>query len=112
VSESKRASLGVKVWKSYQEWSVQRSAVRSIAWLDEFHECGRRIKPAVGLGGCDIVNVTGSSISRHLPGFHRHRRKDKIALLSNVAKPVDLITVTLITLPLFRFSVTLNRPVP
>jgi hypothetical protein len=29
-----RASLGVKVWKSYQKWNVQRSAVRSIAWLD------------------------------------------------------------------------------
>ncbi len=29
-----RASLGVEVWKSSQKWSVQRSAVRSIAWLD------------------------------------------------------------------------------
>jgi hypothetical protein len=29
-----RASLGVKVWKSSQKWSVHRSAVRSIAWLD------------------------------------------------------------------------------
>jgi hypothetical protein len=28
-----RASLGVKVWKSFQKWSVRRSAVRSIAWL-------------------------------------------------------------------------------
>jgi hypothetical protein len=26
-----RASLGVKVWKSSQKWSVERSAVRSIA---------------------------------------------------------------------------------
>ena len=29
-----RASLGVGVWKSSQKWNVQRSAVRSIAWLD------------------------------------------------------------------------------
>ena len=29
-----RASLGAEVWKSSQKWSVQRSAVRSIAWLD------------------------------------------------------------------------------
>src|SRR4051794_39103807 len=29
-----RASLGVEVWKSSQELSVRRSAVRSIAWLD------------------------------------------------------------------------------
>ena len=29
-----RASLGVEVWKSSQKWSAQRSAVRSIAWLD------------------------------------------------------------------------------
>ena len=28
-----RASLGVKVWKSSQKWSVRRSAVRSIALL-------------------------------------------------------------------------------
>src|SRR4051812_160666 len=29
-----RASLGVEVWKSSQKLSVQRSDVRSIAWLD------------------------------------------------------------------------------
>jgi hypothetical protein len=28
-----RSSLGVKVWKSSQKWSAQRSAVGSIAWL-------------------------------------------------------------------------------
>src|SRR5215831_16282546 len=28
-----RASLGIKMWKSSQKWTVQRSAVRSIAWL-------------------------------------------------------------------------------
>jgi hypothetical protein len=43
-----RASLGVKVWKSSQKWSVQRSAVRSIAWLGHYGEncikCGP--KPA------------------------------------------------------------------
>ena len=26
-------SLGVKVWMSSRKWSVERSAVRSIAWL-------------------------------------------------------------------------------
>jgi hypothetical protein len=31
-----RPSRGVEVWKSSQKWSVQRSAVRSIAWLDAF----------------------------------------------------------------------------
>jgi hypothetical protein len=30
----RRASLELEVWKSSQKWSVQRSAVRSIAWLD------------------------------------------------------------------------------
>ena len=29
-----RASVGVKVWKSYQNVDAERSAVRSIAWLD------------------------------------------------------------------------------
>jgi hypothetical protein len=33
-----RASLGVEVLKSSQKWSVQRSAVRSIAWLGDFVE--------------------------------------------------------------------------
>jgi len=28
-----RALLGVEVLKSSQKWSIQRSAVRSIAWL-------------------------------------------------------------------------------
>ena len=28
-----RASLGMEIWESSQEWSAQRSAVRSIAWL-------------------------------------------------------------------------------
>ena len=31
----RRAPLGVGVWKSFHKWSVQRSAVRSIAWLNE-----------------------------------------------------------------------------
>jgi hypothetical protein len=29
-----RTPLAVGVWKSSQEWRAQRSAVRSIAWLD------------------------------------------------------------------------------
>ena len=39
-----RASLAVKVWKSSQEWNAQRSAVRSIAWLDAV----RRMVASVG----------------------------------------------------------------
>ena len=31
-----RASLGVEVWKSSQMLNAERSAVRSIAWLDAF----------------------------------------------------------------------------
>jgi hypothetical protein len=31
-----RASIGLEVWESSQKWSVQRSAVRSIAWLGDF----------------------------------------------------------------------------
>ena len=30
-----RAPLGVEVWTSSQKWSVRRSVVRSIAWLDD-----------------------------------------------------------------------------
>src|ERR1700720_4555848 len=35
-------SVGVEVWKSSQKWSEQRSAVRSIAWLDDFTRCKSR----------------------------------------------------------------------
>jgi hypothetical protein len=35
-----RASLGVEVWKSFQIWSAQRSAVRFIGWLDGWCPCG------------------------------------------------------------------------
>ena len=42
-----RASIGVEVWKSSQRWSVQRSVVRSIAWLDG----GRRFTMRVELKG-------------------------------------------------------------
>jgi hypothetical protein len=34
-----RALLGAEVWKSFQKGSVQRSAVRSIAWLDLLVAC-------------------------------------------------------------------------
>ncbi|MEY2507814.1 MAG: hypothetical protein QOH01_2143, partial [Verrucomicrobiota bacterium] len=37
-----RASIGVKLWKSYQKWSAQRSGVRSIAWLDRIR-CQRGV---------------------------------------------------------------------
>jgi hypothetical protein len=33
-----RASLAVGMWKSSQKWNVQRSAVRSIAWLDDWRD--------------------------------------------------------------------------
>jgi len=44
-----RASLGVKMWKSSQEWSVRRSAVRSIAWLGVWRD--RHIK-SLFYSGC------------------------------------------------------------
>ena len=41
-----RASLGVEVWKSSQKWSAQRSAVRSIAWLDCSGASGYQVRKA------------------------------------------------------------------
>src|SRR4051812_7828736 len=38
-----RASLGLEVWKSSQKWAAQRSAVRSIAWLDTLGKTFSRI---------------------------------------------------------------------
>ena len=40
-----RASLGVEVWNSSQKWSVQRSAVRSIVWLDVL--CAVKSRPNI-----------------------------------------------------------------
>lgn len=39
-----RASLGVEVWESSQMWRVQRSVVRSIAWLGVGVESSRRLE--------------------------------------------------------------------
>src|SRR5215472_6058136 len=56
-----RASLGVKVWKSFQKWSAQRSAVRSIAWLGPSAERTwslRQLPHHVRLGACrDIAGI-------------------------------------------------------
>ena len=49
-----RISIGVEVWKSSQKWSVRRSAVRSIAWLDA--ACG------IGLGKVLILQLLPSDI--------------------------------------------------
>jgi hypothetical protein len=40
-----RASLGGELWKSSQKWSVRRSAVRSIAWLDVL--CAVKSRPNI-----------------------------------------------------------------
>lgn len=40
-----RALLGVEVVKSSQKWSVQRSGVRSIAWLDAFIASRMSLEP-------------------------------------------------------------------
>src|SRR5260370_40327626 len=39
------ASFGLGVWESSQKWSVQRSAVRSIAWLDVL--CAVKSRPNI-----------------------------------------------------------------
>jgi hypothetical protein len=46
-----RGLLGVKAWKSYQMWSVQRSVVRSIAWLGLF-ACSVEEYGFLGRGRC------------------------------------------------------------
>ena len=53
----KRASLEVEVWKSSQKWNAQRSAVRSIAWLDG--SCGIRWRQVVA----GFIDFTGLAIN-------------------------------------------------
>jgi hypothetical protein len=43
--ERDSASFGLGVWESSQKWSVQRSAVRSIAWLDVL--CAVKSRPNI-----------------------------------------------------------------
>ena len=53
-----RASIGAKVWKSSQKWSAQRSAVRSIAWLDDFvasEKALNMLKNIVRYRKCDAI---------------------------------------------------------
>jgi hypothetical protein len=49
-----RASLGLKVRKLSQKWNVQRSAVRSIAWLDVILSYGCLNLPEIYV---DALNV-------------------------------------------------------
>ncbi len=39
-----RASIGVELWKSSQKLIAQRSAVRSIAWLDGYCSNWKRVR--------------------------------------------------------------------
>src|SRR4051812_7143753 len=90
--ERDRSLLGAEVWKSSQKWSVQRCAVRSIAWLGRWREkhrlesntscCGfgfnstrQPHKPVfrwcycgVCLGGNKIKNVHDRASDMFLPG--------------------------------------------
>src|SRR6266480_1875880 len=62
-----RVSLGVEVWKSSQKWSVQRSAVRSIAWLDPSMWTPSHIS--------GDFNIFVSFLSFLLHGFCRNHRE-------------------------------------
>ena len=52
-----RASLGVEGWKSSQKWSVQRSAVRSIAWLGFWTH-----RNIISVNGKTAANTTRSEL--------------------------------------------------
>src|ERR1700692_30848 len=57
-----RASRGMEVWTSYQKWSAQPSAVRSIAWL--------------GLG-CDKLNMFGCNAD-FVTGLHLKNKNTRV----------------------------------
>jgi hypothetical protein len=65
-----RASLAVEMWKSSQEWVVQRSAVRSIAWLgvSSSAESVRqtRVRQSAANDGLNEVNSCLERIARHV----------------------------------------------
>jgi hypothetical protein len=60
-----RASLGVKVWKSSQEWSVQRSDVRSIAWLDDLRAITADVTPHPNVVSARILPANVRSLVLH-----------------------------------------------
>ena len=86
--------------------------VGSSDWLDELihgETCFDPIDiPPLG----PRVKVIGTSISFHVPGFHRHFANAAKAELSSAANPVDLIRATLVTEPVLRSSETRNNPEP
>ena len=57
-----RASLGVKVWKSSQMWSAQRSAVRSIAWLGHLDNALGKKANCCGYGAEQCANASDNSV--------------------------------------------------
>jgi hypothetical protein len=59
-----RALLGVEGWKSSQEWSVQRSAVRSIAWLGLSWAPVVKVKCSAGFNGKldEVIWVSASNL--------------------------------------------------
>src|SRR5438552_13204316 len=94
-----RASLGVKVWKSSQEWSVRRSAVRSSAWLGrcstvslhfiEYHTplghfwCGNAKMQAIL--GDPILGLLGGLIDARLILADRHGKSTDIGANEAIA---------------------------
>ena len=66
-----RVSLGVEVWKSSQKWRVQRSAVRSIAWLDRWREFRGNFRT------CESVNCEASQDSADGDANTRNPSKDE-----------------------------------
>jgi hypothetical protein len=91
-----RTSLGAEVWKSSQKWSVQRPAVRSIAWFGLRRENESQLCPLVG-------SAIGAIKRRRLP-----RRLHKRAALS--ALVVLAASITQVA-PLMRASTrAVKRP--
>jgi hypothetical protein len=67
-----RASLGMGAWKSSQTWCVQRSAVRSIAWLDDGLSISLRLRTALASGA-----LTNRSMNDCQNGGDERRTNDR-----------------------------------
>ena len=92
-----RASLGVKEWKSSQKWSVQRSAVRSIVWLDVWRRFGNLlcIRDTIGKRSIWIKSLARNRSPVQVPSF------GSVAAGANfldTEKPADQTVIYRITL--------------
>ena len=69
-------------------------------------------RPSIAVQPDRVPNLRDKSTSLHFRGFHRHCRNALMAQESSIENPVDLITITSLTEPVFTSTLIRNKPLP